>query len=49
MNRDKLYYENRIKLLSSRNKDNGRIIKKLERQLKTQENNCITIREHKTH
>lgn len=32
--RDKLYYENRIKLLKSRSKDNGRIIRKLERVLR---------------
>lgn len=32
--RNKLYYENRIKLLKSRNKDNGRIIRKLERILR---------------
>lgn len=32
--RDKLYYENRIKLLKSRNKDNGRIVRKLERILR---------------
>ena len=35
MKRDRLYFENRIKLLESRAKDNGRIIKKLQRQLKT--------------
>lgn len=34
MTRDKLYFENRISLLSNRDKDNGNIIKKLQRQLR---------------
>lgn len=34
MNRTALYYENRINVLKSRNRDNGNIIKKLERKLK---------------
>ena len=34
MIRDKLYYQNRINLLSNRNKENIRIVKKLERQLR---------------
>ena len=34
MTRDKLYFENRINLLSNRDKDNGNIIKKLQRQLR---------------
>ena len=34
MNRDILYFQNRIKLLSNRNKDNTRIIKKLERKIR---------------
>ena len=32
--RDKLYYENRIQLLTNRSKDNGRIVKKLMRKLR---------------
>lgn len=32
--RDKLYYENRIQLLTNRGKDNGRIVKKLMRKLR---------------
>lgn len=32
--RDKRYYENRIQLLTNRSKDNGRIVKKLMRQLR---------------
>ena len=34
MIRNKLYYQNRINLLSSRNKENAKIIRKLERQLR---------------
>ena len=34
MKRDRLYYENRINLLKSRKRDNGRIIAKLERKLR---------------
>ena len=34
MIRNKLYYQNRIALLSNRGKDNAKIIKKLERQLR---------------
>lgn len=32
--RDKLYYENRIQLLTNRSKDNGKIVKKLMRKLR---------------
>ena len=32
--RDKLYYQNRINLLVNRDKDNGNIIKKLQRRLR---------------
>lgn len=32
--RDKLYYENRIQLLTNRGKDNGKIVKKLMRKLR---------------
>ena len=34
MIRDKLYYQNRINLLTNRGKENNRIIKKLQRQLR---------------
>ena len=34
MNRNKLYFENRINLLSNRDKENTNIIKKLQRQLR---------------
>ena len=34
MTRDKLYFENRISLLSNRGRENGRIIKKLQRRLR---------------
>lgn len=34
MIRDTLYYQNRIKTLSGRGKDNYKIIKKLERELR---------------
>lgn len=36
MNRTTLYYENRISLLKSRDRENGKIIKKLERKLRKQ-------------
>jgi hypothetical protein len=36
--RDKRYYENRIQLLTNRGKDNGRIVKKLQRKLRSLEN-----------
>lgn len=32
--RDKLYYQNRINLLVNRARDNGNIIKKLQRKLR---------------
>jgi hypothetical protein len=32
--RDKLYYQNRINLLVNRDKDNGKIVKKLQRKLR---------------
>lgn len=35
--RDKRYFENRIQLLINRGKDNGRIVKKLMRQLRNLE------------
>ena len=38
MIRNKLYYQNRINLLLSRNKENAKIIKKLERQLRNCKN-----------
>ena len=38
MIRDALYYENRINLLINRGKENGRIIKKLQRKLRNLEN-----------
>ena len=34
MIRNKTYYENRIELLSSRQRNNGNIVKKLQRKLK---------------
>lgn len=34
MLRSKLYYQHRINLLSSRGTDNGKIVKKLQRQLR---------------
>lgn len=34
MKRDRLYYENRISLLKSRDRDNGRVIAKLKRKLR---------------
>lgn len=34
MNRTNLYYENRIRTLKSRGRDNGNIVKKLERKLR---------------
>ena len=34
MIRNALYFENRINLLSSRDKENAKIIKKLQRQLR---------------
>ena len=34
MNRDILYFKNRIRLLSNRDRDNSRIIKKLERKIR---------------
>lgn len=37
MVRNKLYYQNRIALLSNSGKDNAKIIKKLERQLQALE------------
>ena len=37
MIRDKFYYENRINLLLSRGKENGKIIAKLRRQLRNLE------------
>ena len=36
--RNILYYENRIKLLRSRQKDNAKIINKLERKLRNLKN-----------
>ena len=36
--RNILYYENRIKLLKSRQKDNAKIINKLERKLRNLKN-----------
>jgi hypothetical protein len=35
--RDKLYYQNRINLLVNRDKDNGNIVKKLQRKLRSLE------------
>jgi hypothetical protein len=35
--RNKLYLQNRINLLNNRGKENGRIVKKLERQLRALE------------
>lgn len=32
--RDELYYQNRLNLLSNRGRENGRIIKKLQRKLR---------------
>lgn len=32
--RNKLYYQNRINLLVNRDKDNGKIVKKLQRKLR---------------
>ena len=34
MVRNKLYYQNRINLLLSRNKENGNIVKKLQRKIR---------------
>ena len=34
MARDMLYYENRIALLESRKKDNGKIVAKLKREMR---------------
>lgn len=34
MARDMFYYENRIALLESRKKDNGRIVAKLKREMR---------------
>ena len=34
MTRDRLYFENRISLLSNSGRENGRIIKKLQRRLR---------------
>ena len=34
MTRDALYYQNRLALLANNGKDNGRIIKKIERKLR---------------
>ena len=39
MIRNKLYYQNRINLLNNREKENSRIVKKLERKLRVLEKN----------
>lgn len=39
MNRTDLHYENRIRTLKSRGRDNGNIVKKLERKRRKLNNN----------